>query len=71
MLIPVLLVMLVTLWSMAAIYVVHGPWTAQEATHNLTWQELRVVRMVLESLSHKLKYMVFRQPKCSADPPNW
>ena len=36
-------------------YIAHGPWTAEEAVRSSTWRELRAVRMVLESLTPKLK----------------
>ena len=36
-------------------HIAHGLWSDEEMTQSSTWRELRAVRMVLESLVHKLK----------------
>ena len=36
-------------------HIAHGQWSEVEVTQSSTWRELRAVRMVLESLAHKLQ----------------
>ena len=52
---------------------VHGQWTEEETRQSSTWQELKAVRLVLESFGYQLqnaRVWWFRQPECSDSDPH-